>query len=123
MRLNIRFWRSEIPIRLTRWWHQHWWPSRIKQLDQERVYWRGKFYPPGDGALDLEMVLSERRELPKQWVIVLDDYEAVNLAAVLNHIAENAPTDVNYNTGDWLNQIRWKMPHKTSGMAPNPIED
>lgn len=67
--------------------------------------------------------MHERQQLPKQWVLVLDEYEAVNLAAVLNHIAENAPTDVNYNTGDWVNQVRWKLPHSTQGIHPNQIND
>ena len=48
MNLHIRFWMEELPLRFRGWWHRHWWPSRIKQLDQERRYWRGKFYPPED---------------------------------------------------------------------------
>ena len=40
MKLHIRFWMRELPIRSRRWWHQHWWPSRIKQLNKERQYWK-----------------------------------------------------------------------------------
>ncbi len=50
MRRGIRFWITghrglsdgELLIRWRRWWHQHWWPSRIRQLDQERRYWKSK---------------------------------------------------------------------------------
>ena len=38
--LHIRFWMGELPIRIRRWWHRHWWPSRIEQLDRERRYWK-----------------------------------------------------------------------------------
>ncbi len=54
MKLHIRFWKEELPIRVRRWWHQHWWPSRIEQVDKERLYWRGKFYPPEDGTEEIE---------------------------------------------------------------------
>lgn len=45
---RIRFWigypgqRGELWLRLRSWWRQHWWPARIRQLDQERRYWEGK---------------------------------------------------------------------------------
>lgn len=59
--------------------------------------------------------MTERQELPKQWVLVLDEYEAVNLSAVLADINEHSQR---YNTGDWVNQIRWKLPHSTQGIHP-----
>jgi hypothetical protein len=33
---------GELLIRWRRWWHQHWWPSRIRQLDRERRWWKAK---------------------------------------------------------------------------------
>lgn len=27
-------------IRIRKWWRQHWWPARIRQLDQERKDWK-----------------------------------------------------------------------------------
>lgn len=62
----------------------------------------------------------------EQWVLVLDGYEVVNLAAVLQHIAEQ-PSSSHLNTGDWVNQIRWRLPSELhygptwSGLQPNPI--
>jgi len=40
MNLHLRFWMGELPIRFRRWWHHHWWPSRIEQLNKERKYWK-----------------------------------------------------------------------------------
>ena len=60
--------------------------------------------------------MTERQLLPKQWTLVLDEYEAVNLAAALQII--NAFGE-NLNTGDWVNQIRWKLPNPVQGNAPN----
>ena len=61
---------------------------------------------------------NERRPLPKQWVLVLNEYEVVNLVAVLTDINEHSQR---YNTGDWVNQIRWKLPHSSVGIGPNPF--
>ncbi len=63
----------------------------------------------------------ERQPLSKQWVLVLDQYEAVNLAAVLADISGPGPGGQLYNTGDWINQIRWKLPNSLEGIEPNPI--
>ena len=30
MKLHIRFWREELPIRIKGWWVRHWWPARIR---------------------------------------------------------------------------------------------
>lgn len=62
--------------------------------------------------------MTERQDLPNQWVIVLDEYEAVNLGAILTDINERSSR---YNTGDWINQIRWKLPHSIQGMRPNTL--
>ncbi len=40
MSLHLRFWKDDIPLRLRHWWRTHWWPSRIRQLDRERRYWK-----------------------------------------------------------------------------------
>ncbi len=61
---------------------------------------------------------EERQQLPKQWVLVLDEYEAVNLAAVLTDINKHSQR---YNTGDWVNQIRWKLPQPHQGIHPEQI--
>lgn len=64
--------------------------------------------------------------MSEQWVLVLDEYEAVNLAAVLRHIKDH-PASQHLNTGDWVYQLLWKMPSELhhgpgQGLQPNPIE-
>jgi hypothetical protein len=54
--------------------------------------------------------------LPNQWVLVLSEYEAVNLAAVLEGINKEGGQ---FNTGDWVNQVRDKLPHPIEGLRPN----
>ncbi len=31
---------KETTLRLRTWWRRHWWPTRIRQLDQERADWK-----------------------------------------------------------------------------------
>lgn len=40
LRMRLKFWRDEVPLRLRGWWRRHWWPERLRQLDRERADWK-----------------------------------------------------------------------------------
>jgi len=59
----------------------------------------------------------ERQPLPPQWVVVLDEYEAVNLRALMAMVATHGTP----NGGDWVNQVLFKLPETDQGQKPNEI--
>jgi hypothetical protein len=70
--------------------------------------WRG-VERGGDAAVCIERV---REALLGKTLVALDDYEVANLAALLAAI-NIAPLESDLsrcNTGDWVNQIRFKLP-------------
>ncbi len=40
MNLHLRFWKTEIPLRMRGWWLRHWWPAVIRRREAERDDWR-----------------------------------------------------------------------------------
>lgn len=63
-----------------------------------------------------KLILADAMPAP-EYTLALDDYEAENLRTALEVIA-TTPAVAAMNTGDWVNQIRYKLPQQT-GTIPN----
>ena len=53
MSLHLRFWRQELPLRARSWIRQRWWPTRIRQLETERAFWKAKLDENESTIVDL----------------------------------------------------------------------